>query len=169
MRRHATVRRGFSLLELAAVVTLLAIVVGIATVSLGGVSAVSRLQAAASQVGAVYRLAQLDAARSGLPRMLRVTSRTIGMAKPVHRDGEWVWSPTHKITLVRDVEIRGMVSLGESSDRTSNDPPWSYVLRPGQAFGVVQLELASSNGVRAQVRIDAAGGFEATEIIDDLR
>ena len=64
--------RGFTLLELLVVTTLMALAVGLVTLKLDGLTASGRAGCVATQVGSYVRLAQVEARTSGQARIVEV-------------------------------------------------------------------------------------------------
>lgn len=85
--------RSFTLIELMVVAVLMTLASGILVTHLDDFTDRGRLRAAASQTAAVLHLATTRAKASGVP--VRVTYDINGdrvrMAKPVLRDGRWIW------------------------------------------------------------------------------
>ena len=161
-------RTGFTLVELMAVATLLAMAVGVAALNVQGMSQQAQLQVAASQVGAVYRLATCEAARSGRPQILTFDRHGCAVKKPVYREGRWTWSLAPRFELVSKVRIVKALACG-FEDKRAAGPPWEVAITPGALNSDLCLELALSNGVRGTVKLDGITGMTQVRLSHDER
>ena len=154
--RRAQTGLSFTLLEMTAVVTLLAIAVGIATMRVSGTADHARLEAAATQIGSVYRLTVCQAARSGRPRILSLDPHGCIVKEPVYRDGNWLWSPAPRIEWTGGVALANVYPFDGNNVPSQAAVPWEIIISPGAidaAYGVV-LKLPS--------------GSEATYLLDGV-
>ena len=161
-------RQAFTLLEVMAVVTLLAITVGIATVGASGLADEARVSTAVSQIGSVYRLAACEATRSGLPRLLELGRHGCVVKKPVYRDDLWIWSSAPQISLIRGITIVRVFPLQGEDATAPSDPPWEILISPGPKDTGYGLVLQLGNAIRARCVLDGLAGarvleFEGTE------
>lgn len=157
-------RPAFTLIELVVVVTLITIAIGWATVDLQGVSERIRLRAAATQIGAIHRMAVMAASTSSLPRQVRWDARSCTVAKPVFKEGAWVWGSPVKFDLVNRVRIR---SVGPSPRRDTappSGPPWEFVVAPGDTSMTYDFSIETTRAVRGTVRVDSFRGTESFQL-----
>ncbi len=157
-------RSAFTLIELVVVVTLITMAIGWATVDLQGVSERTRLRAAATQIGAVHRMAVMAASTSSLPRRMRWDSRSCTVAKPVFKEGAWVWGSPVKFELVIRVRIR---SVGPNAGRGTalpSGPPWEFVVAPGDTSMNYVFAIETTHALRGTVRVDSYRGTESFQL-----
>lgn len=161
---RAQPRISFTLIELMVVVTLITIAIGWATVDLQGVSERTRLRAAATQIGAVHRMAAMAASTSSLPRRMRWDSRSCRVAKPVFKNGEWAWGSEVRFDLVDRVRIRSVGAKPQRKAKTPTGPPWEFVIAPGDTSMTYDFALATTRGVGGAVRVDMFRGVESLQL-----
>jgi len=153
--------RAVTLLELMAVITLLSLGVGLTTLNTRGASDMSRLRAAALQIGAVYRLAALEATRSGMPRALLLEPTQIAVKKPAHLDGAWRWSVSPPVALVRKVRIVDAYPAGGVPGRLGAQMGWEIAVEPRDADTGWAVVLTTSRNTQETVHISARGAERA--------
>ena len=164
---RAARRAAFTLLELVAVITLLALTVGVSTIGLAGLSDEGKLEAAASQIGAVVRIASCAATRSGKPRMLQFDHRGYVVKKPVRRDGQWAWSSAPRTDLVSRVRITNVFPSSEGPDTRRSGPPWMMVVHPGALHCRRGFQLELANGKQGIVGIDGLTAIARIELVTE--
>lgn len=157
-------RQAFTLLELVTVVTLITIAIGWATVDLQGVSERTRLRTAATQIGAVHRMAVMAAATSSMPRQVRWDSRSCTVAKPVFKEGAWGWGSQVKFDLVNRVRIRSVGPSPRREAAVATGPPWEFVVAPGDTSMTYEFVLETTHAVRGTVRVDSFRGTESFQL-----
>ena len=157
-------RPAFTLLELVVVVTLITMAIGWATVDLQGVSERTRLRAAATQIGAVHRMAVMAASTSSMPRKIRWDSRSCTIAKPVFKEGQWVWGSDVKFDLVNRVRIRSVRPNPRLDAASLTGPPWEFVVAPGEMSMTYDFALETTHAVRGTVRVDSFRGTELFQL-----
>ena len=165
----SAMRTGFTLLELLVVAALLTVAVGVATLNLHGMSDQARLQAAATQVGAVYRLAVCEAARSDRPRVLQFDRCACMVGKPAHREGVWIWSFAPRIELVSKVRILKVSTWDAANATAAVEPPWNVIIAPGLSTTDLYLELMLDNGSRGAASLDGITGAAKLRLLHDER
>ena len=162
-----TPRRAFTLVELMVVTVILTIATGLVTVQVHGLTGPARLQAAAIQIGALFRLALLEASRSGLPRVLRLDHREGAVLKPVYVEGQWTWSDGVSILFVSKVKVVGVAPTVTTEHERSAQAPWRIVLAPGGMNPGYRIDLRHRNGLSGIVRIDGRTGVEELRLAPD--
>jgi prepilin-type N-terminal cleavage/methylation domain-containing protein len=152
--RHA----GFTLLELTAVVTLMAVAVAMVTINAQGLSDDARLRAAASQIASVVGLAETQATASGMPRLLVPCTEGVVVHEPVCIEGRWEWSPGVTVRLPEKVNA---FPVSDRNGRRSMDwsPPAGLVIRPGTSWEEWEFQLMLSNGAERNVTVNALTGI----------
>jgi type II secretion system protein H len=161
-------RTGFTLLELMLVAALLAIAVGVATLNVHGMTDQARLQVTASQIGAVYRLAMCEAARSGRPRVLTFDRHGCAVKKPVYNEGQWAWSLAPQFELVSGVSVVKVLECGSEHKHTTRSPR-DVVITPGALNSDRCLELRLDSGSRGTVKLDGMTGMTQVRLVHDER
>jgi len=157
-------RSAFTLIELVVVVTLITMAIGWATVDLQGVSERTRLQVAATQIGALHRMAVMAASTSSMPRQMRWDSRSCTIAKPVFKEGEWVWGSEVRFDLVSRVRIRSVRPSPRRDAASPTDPLWEFVLAPGDTSMTYEFAIETTHAVRGTVRVDTFRGSESFQL-----
>lgn len=152
--------RGFTLLELMAVVTLLTVALGVVLLSTAGLTDRARLRAAAAQIGTIYRLALLHARESGMPRLLQFGRRGCTVSKPEFREEQWQWSSGASMVLAEKVSIRRVWPLG-GAGRLPAGGPWSIVVAPNTVTPGYRFELQLENELIGLVTIDGYTGRDS--------
>jgi len=142
-----------------AVVTLIGLVVGVSTLNMQGLSDEGRLRAGADQLAAAYRLAVVEAERSGRPHVLVLAARGCGIRRAALRDGEWVWETGASFALPGRVTV---TRVGER-DQPDDGATWEMPVAPGDYGASVRAELATRSGGKMSVRIDARGATVAPQ------
>ena len=144
------VRSSFTLLELLAVIAILAMAVGLATIQLPGLAHQAAFEDTAVCIVQTLRLAKADADRSGLPRVVRLSNDRLVIRKPVRGATGWTWKNVGPLQTGR-ASIEGCRRADESVP--VKDPPWEVSVRPGTANAQYLLTLRSSNGQSAVLRV----------------
>lgn len=110
MRRRAS----FTLLELLAVVTLMSVAVGFATLRLDGLGDTGRLRGAAGQIASILRLTQAVARTSGEPRLVEYVQDDASLIvhAPTRTDDSWQWSTGQPYPLAGGVRIDRLLIEG---------------------------------------------------------
>lgn len=104
-KRH---RIAFTLLELLAVITFLAVAIGITTANGHSLSVSGRLIHAGDMIITAHRLALFEAMHSGKPRRLLFHTNRLELAKPVLEEKNWKWSVSGDIRLPETVRIESV-------------------------------------------------------------
>ena len=146
-------RRAYSLLELMAVVAVIALCVGIGVVNMQGVSDAGKLQAAADQIAAAYRLALVESTRSGRPIQLAMTRTSCAIRKPILSDGEWQWAAGAKF----DVPDSLVIARVDSTALNDRELVRQVCITPDNWAQQVEVELQAVSGSRLVARIGANG------------
>lgn len=97
--------RAFTLLELLVVTALMALVVGLLTLKLDGLTASGRARSLASQVASYVRLAQIDARTSGQSRIVEIDAAHAALRV---RRGTNVPGPVQPYTLGSSARLAGV-------------------------------------------------------------
>jgi len=156
-----------TLIELMAVVTLIALAVGMVILSVNGLSENARLQAAATQIGALYRIALCEAMRTGQPRILAVDRTYCSVQKPTYEDAGWRWSTGPSIRLASGVRVSKVQPDGGSPGNRSGTGPSYVAVRPSLSNVDLRVELSTSAGRRATAVIDAVTGSAQVTVDSD--
>lgn len=157
--------RGFTLVELLAVVVILAVTTAVVTVRLDGFTARGRLNSAARQIGAIYRLARAQALASGRPALLEyvLNSNRIRLLRPA-LDGERVrWRGGDGFSLGERVVIREVVkpfSGRQHAEPASRDSALCFINTGGLGPDHVVV-LSTGNTHRATVTVHGLTGQES--------
>ncbi len=157
MTQRGPYQRSVTLIELMAVVTLLALAVGVTTVQAHGVSERAQLRSAATQIESVYRLALTEAVRSGKPRRLVFQQHSVAVHKPMLVEGVWTWSRGSRFRLVRKVRIVSVMPWPSDARIVSSDDAWPVLLRSGSKMQMYRVELALGRDYRASLYMDGYG------------
>ena len=157
--------RAFTLLELLVTVTLMAIVIGIATVGPSHLTDRARLRAAASQISTVYRLSACLASRSGRPQTVLLDHHGCRVKKPVYRAGRWEWSAGPRIDLDRKVNIMHVFPWDQGNENANLEPPWELAANSGIASPDFGMLLQLDNGLRATIKLDGYTGEITVEAV----
>lgn len=118
----------FTLVELCAVVTILAIATGLATVGLRGATDNGRLQSAADQLTAQLHAAHLFALTARLPVGLNCSRSGCQLRKPVHRDGRWEWHVGSLAPLPSGISLVNVQVVG-TPPQSGDGSSWSIPIR----------------------------------------
>jgi prepilin-type N-terminal cleavage/methylation domain-containing protein len=146
-----TIRTGLTLIELMAVVTLLAVAVGVATLNMHGISEEARLLAAAEQIASCCRLAAIEADRTGRPHVMVLNEGRCAMKRPRLVDGSWRWEMAGEFELGSKVRILPGQSPELATDSTSGR--WQFPVPPGDPGSLmVRLRLESGAAAAADIR-----------------
>jgi hypothetical protein len=149
------------------VTVLLGLTIAVLTVGLPGISDSARLQGAATQIAALYRLAAFEADRSGTPRLLELAASSCRIAQPQYHGGRWHWSDGATFSLEERVEVAGVSEspMGSRMTALSLDqaPPWRIMIAPGFRETEITIDLKLHGGARCRVQIDPASQFEEVE------
>ncbi len=152
--------RAFTLLELMAVVTVITVAIGYATVNLHGLSDQARLRSVSTQIGACYRLAALTADRTGLPTKMRLTDGACTLLKPVKNERKWSWSKGAAFRLDNRIGIGSIKAIGERARSNKSYEESGIVVSPGALGMGYAIALSSRNGARGRLIIDGLTGVE---------
>lgn len=163
-RRHAV-----TLVEVLVVVTILAMAAGIAFLSVGDAAKKHRLRAAADQVVSTWRFARDRARFSGLPTRVVLYEERMTLARPVQRDGAWIWGQPSDVAIHPGVSIAGVSAELERNNTTlhRSELPWTHVIR-GSAGGTHAFMLTSRGSLSATLVIDdMMSNSQANLILDE--
>ena len=119
----------FTLVEVCAVITILAIATGLATVGLRGATDNGKLQSAADRLTAQLHAAQLFALTARLPVGLNCSGSGCQVRKPVHRDGRWEWQVGSLATLPSGISLVSVQAVG-APPQSRDEGSWSISIRP---------------------------------------
>lgn len=159
-------RRGFTLLELLVVLTLMTVTIGIATISVGGMTDQARIYAAATRIGTAYRLAAFDSARSGLPHMLQLDRKNCRVAQPVWREEAWSWSSGPSFEMPGKVRLVGVKRTATTDEELMIEPPWQIAVPPGVRNVPYAFVLRVGNRVQGLAVIDALTGTPTVRMVN---
>ena len=158
--RFASSARAFTLIELLAVITLVAIAVGIVTLRLDSFSEQGRIRAASRQIGTLIRLTQTDARTSGRSVILRyeIGEPTVAVLRPRVEHDEVIWVRRPGIDLTGSVTI---AAVAGTSTKEKPDVDMDHVdvrIPPHGLFHSHRVWLALSEYRQAEVRVDGVTG-----------
>ena len=159
-------RNGFTLLELMAVVTCLAILVGVTTLGMQSVTDDARIHTSAVKLASGYRLAVTEASQTGRPRLMEIESKGFRIRKPMHRDDAWQWSLPPRIELSDGVRVLGAAWVDDPNDLTSAEGPWRLTIAPDVQTHNLWLVLALRD-IKRVVAIDGRLGSVTVASVDD--
>lgn len=115
MNRSPRAFNGFTLLELAAVTTLMVAAVTLAALRLDGLAETSRLRSAALQVQRVLDVAHSAALFSGEPRRVEYEADArVRLRRPVMTGGWWDWDAGREFAVGRGVQVEEVVGLADA-------------------------------------------------------
>lgn len=160
----------FTLIELLAVMTLVAVIAGAVTVNLDGFTERGRLRSAAHQIAAIDRLARIEAVSAGEPRRMVYESQSSRclIQRPFFDGHGWRWSDGQVLNFATRLSLDRLVvndhSLGAGpaevgairirADGTS--PTYACVLSTGGMAVAVVID-GVTGAARYLFDIEAAG------------
>lgn len=147
-------KTGFTMIEMMAVVVIMAIAVGAATLEVHGVADQVRIRMAADQVQSIYRLALADATRSGLPRTLVFEKHGCAIRMPKLVEGQWRSVKSATFALANGVELTGIYDQENRPVTPSDDPPWTITASPSILDRTYVIGLACGKSVRGLLTLD---------------
>ena len=160
-------RSGFSLLELAVVVTLMTVLVGVSTLSARGMTELSRIEAAGMRIGSLHRLVVIEANRSHRPRLVTIEPLGCVIAKPVLRDGAWTWLAAPPIRWPESVRVVSVTPEGGEVIAAIDTGSWRIPVAPGHGHPSYRIRLRTSGGAHAVVTLDGSTSVVRTELTAD--
>ena len=115
-------RRGFTLVELLVVITLMSVAVGTVIFRLDNLTARGRLQSAAASLQASLRLAQMEAKTSSMPRKLSfVPDRRLLLRTPKRSADGWSWDKGREFLWATGVVVERVRYEGGNPDAGRHD------------------------------------------------
>jgi prepilin-type N-terminal cleavage/methylation domain-containing protein len=147
-------RRGYSLLELLAVVTLIGLLVGVSTLNMHCVSDEARLAAAADQLATAFRLAVQEASRTGRPHLFVVRQGRCVIQRPAWSSDKWGWKTGAEFRLPSKVSVQSADDAGEQGGEYEFRMP----IAPDSWTQSVRLRLQLDGGAEGVFEIQAATG-----------
>ncbi len=160
-------RTGFTLLELAVVVTLMTVLVGVSTLSARGMTELSRVEAAGMRIGSLHRLALIEANRSHLPRLVTIEPHGCVISKPVLRDDAWTWLAAPPFRWPDGVRVVSVTPDGGEVIAATETGSWRLPIAPGHGHPSYRIEVRTSGGTHAVVSLDGSTSAVRTELIAD--
>jgi prepilin-type N-terminal cleavage/methylation domain-containing protein len=151
-------RSAFTLVELMAVVTLLAIAVGVATVGLRDLSDEEKLSAAAGQLAAIVKASHVHTMTSGRPAALECAKDGCRMRRAMFRDGQWRWESGNLFALDSGVRIAPASLGGTLGDSfRQEESTWTLPIRSADWTSSYDFQLSVPNGRRAMAVVRPFG------------
>lgn len=165
--RPSVRRGGLTLLELLVVATLITLAVGFTTISVGGMTDDATLHAAASRIGAAYRLALSEASRSGLPHLLLLERRGCRIARPAWTEAGWTWQSGASFDLPDRTRLTDVGAASASIDQWKTDPPWQIAVAPGDRGAGHVFAFEVRGGLHGVATIDPLTGTPTVRVVEE--
>lgn len=119
-------RQAFTLVELLAVTVVLALAMGMVTLSLNGVTRKGRLTTAMRQAASFDQAARVQALAEGTPRLMEFTRGTSRLRVRVQESvaGRWRWSEGSTFRMVHGPHVEGVIFPDQYESTATTSGPW---------------------------------------------